>query len=262
MSKVKEGHGGHGGDGQGSADHGAWLFADAIPAEGGVHWISRDEARHATGARRMRPGDPVTLFDGCGAVARATLGHARRDDGALEVRVGTVCREPRQGRHVVVASAIPKGDRLATLMEGIGPLGVAEFMPIRAERSVVPWSAHLAQRCRRILVECAKQSRSPWIASLAVPDGDAADARTIAQSMSAAGAAVLIADRAGEPLPEVARAIDPARRVAVLVGPEGGFSERERGAAIAAGAQPVSLGPAILRIELAATVAAALLRLG
>ena len=245
-----------------SQGHGAWLFADVIPTEGASHWLSRDEARHATGSRRLRPGDPVTLFDGCGAVATAPLGNARREDGALEVRVGPVRREPRQGRHVTVASAVPKGDRLATLMEGIGPLGVAEFVPVRAERSVVPWSDHLSQRCRRILVECAKQSHSPWVTGLPHEGAPVHDVAGVVSATSAAGAIVLIADRAGEPLRDVARALDATRPATLLVGPEGGFSERERGAAIAAGANPVSLGPSILRIELAATAAAALLRLG
>lgn len=245
-----------------SPEQGAWLFAEAIPPEGSANWLSRDEARHATGARRMRPGDPVTLFDGRGTIARAALGHARRDDGALEVRVGHVHREQRQGRHITVASAIPKGDRLATLMEGIGPLGVAAFLPIRAERSVVPWSDHLAQRCGRILVECAKQSRSPWVTTLPGPATPAQDLAGVARAAVSGGSCVLIADRAGEPLRDVVRAASPERPVTALIGPEGGFSERERGAAIAAGAVPVSLGPAILRIELAATVAAALLRLG
>lgn len=257
MSELKEPHEGHSGH-----EHGAWLFADAIPSTGAAHWLSRDEARHATGSRRMRAGDAVTLFDGCGAVAHATLGDARRDDGALEVRIASVHREPLQGRHVTMASAVPKGDRLATLMEGIGPLGVAEFVPIRAERSVVPWSDHLAQRCRRILIECAKQSHSPWITRLPRPGAPIGDVAGLAREAASAGARVLIADREGEPVRDVARAIDPSHRVFVLIGPEGGLSERERSAAVTSGATRVSLGPAILRVELAATVAAAILRQG
>lgn len=240
------------------SDHSPWLFAEPMPADGDIHWLSREEARHATGSRRMRAGDPVTLFDGKGAVAESTLGQVRRDDGALGVRIGSIRRHERQGRLVTVASAIPKGDRLATLMEGIGPLGVAEFVPIRTERSVVPWSDHLAQRCRRILVECAKQSRSPWITT--IRDG-AGDVASVMQESDVGGARTLIADREGPPLHEVARALPLDARITVLVGPEGGFSARERDAAVASGALPVSLGPAVLRIELAATVAAALLRL-
>lgn len=237
----------------------AWLFAPAMPMEGGTHWLSRDEARHATGARRLRAGDAITLFDGKGSTASATLGSARRDDGALEVRVGAVRHEPRQGRHVIVASAIPKGDRLATLMEGIGPLGVAEFVPLRTERGVVPWSAHLQQRCGRILVECAKQSRSPWVTE--IPAAEERDLLAVIEAGCARGAQVLIADRDGALLVQHAGALDHERAVLVLIGPEGGFSAHERDEALAAGAVPVSLGPAILRIELAATVAAALLRL-
>jgi 16S rRNA (uracil1498-N3)-methyltransferase len=239
-----------------------WLFAPAMPAEGGTHWLSRDEARHATGARRLRAGDAITLFDGRGSTAHATLGHARRDDGAIEVRIGAMRSEPRQGRHVIVASAIPKGDRLATLMEGIGPLGVAEFVPLRTEHGVVPWSGHLAQRCGRILVECAKQCRSPWVTALPTVEAHERDAIAAVHGGCAHGAQVLVADREGAPMAQCARSLDPARPVLVLIGPEGGFSGRERTGALAAGATPVSLGPAILRIELAATVAAALLRLG
>ena len=257
MSHVLSAHAGDEPDASG-----AWLFAPAMPVQGGTHWISREEARHAMGSRRMRAGDAITLFNGQGATAQATLGEARRNDGALEVRVVAVHREPRQGRHVAIASAIPKGDRLAALMEGIGPLGVAEFLPLRADRSVVPWSEHLAQRCARILVECAKQSRSPWVTSLPSQQSGPHDVSGLAAAAADQGSRLLIADRAGAPVAAAARELDPARHVTVLIGPEGGFSERERAAAIAAGAVPVSLGPAILRIELAATVAAAMLRLG
>jgi 16S rRNA (uracil1498-N3)-methyltransferase len=256
MSQTPDPHGE-----QGSDAIGAWMFADAIPAAGTTHWLSRDEARHAAGSRRLRPGDPLTLFDGQGTVAHATLGNARRDDGALEVLVVAHHHVPREGRHVTLASAVPKGDRLATLMEGIGPLGVAAFVPLRTERGVVPWSGHLAQRSRRILMECAKQSHSPWVT--AVPDaaGGAPDVPSVVSEAAGHGARVMIADQSGAPLAHVAAGVPADARVRVLVGPEGGFSGRERDAAVAAGAVPVSLGPAILRIELAATVAAALLRL-
>lgn len=235
---------------------GPWLHADPLPPAHGTHWLSRDEARHATGSRRLHPGDAVTLFDGRGGVVQGRLGESRRADGSLEVSAGQPQHVARAGRRVRIACAVPKGDRLATLLEALAPLGVAEVVPLRTERGVVPWSAHLAQRAHRICVECAKQSRSAWVPALTDPMevGDAARA-------GAAAGTALIADRAGQALVSHMRAIAPDRAVTVLVGPEGGFTDAERTAAVAAGAVPVSLGPAVLRIELAASVAATLLRL-
>lgn len=239
-----------------SGMEGPWLHADPLPAARSVHWLSRDEARHATGARRLHPGDAVTLFDGRGGVAQGLLGESRRADGSLEVAVGDVQRIARAGRPVTIACAVPKGDRLSTLLEALAPLGVERMVPMRTERGVVPWSSHLAQRSHRICIECAKQSRAPWVPALGEPMGVTDAARE-----GAASGGLLIADRAGDALSACAAALDPGRRVTVLVGPEGGFTDAERAAAIAAGALPVSLGPAILRIELAASVAATLLRL-
>lgn len=235
---------------------GPWLHADPLPGAHGTHWLSREEARHATGSRRLHAGDAVTLFDGRGGIARGSLGESRRGDGALEVAVGPAQRVARAGRAVRIACAVPKGDRLATLLEALAPLGVEEIVPLRTERGVVPWSAHLAQRAQRICVECAKQSRSAWVPALCEPASAADAARE-----GASRGELLIADRSGPPLAACAAALPQDCRVTVLVGPEGGFTDAERAAAVAAGAAPVSLGPAVLRIELAASVAATLLRL-
>jgi 16S rRNA (uracil1498-N3)-methyltransferase len=66
-----------------------------------------------------------------------------------------------------------------------------------------------------------------------------------------------LADPAGDPLPDVANLRQQGKRVLLIIGPEGGFTEVERHEAMEAGARPVTLGPRILRIETAALAMAA-----
>ena len=66
-----------------------WLHIPAIPETGDSVAISRDEARHAFGARRLGAGDVVTLFDGHGTVAQARLTEQRTRGGDVVVEVAS-----------------------------------------------------------------------------------------------------------------------------------------------------------------------------
>jgi 16S rRNA (uracil1498-N3)-methyltransferase len=236
-----------------------WFFVDALPAAGLAWMLSREEAKHATGSKRLAPGDAVVLFDGRGRIARALLGsHAgaeRGRDGAMPVvveRLETVERSDAAGRRVHLASALPKGDRLATLVDMTTQLAVASFTPLRCERSVVAESEHRAERMRRIQIEACKQARCAWLPELRPEATPATIARVAPQG------SLLVADPSGEPIAGF-RATLPAE-VTVCIGPEGGFTPSEVDAFRAAGATFVSLGATILRTETAAVVALAELR--
>ncbi len=240
-----------------------WFFHAPLPPDGGPVWIDREEARHVVGARRMRPGDDVAFMDGAGRVARGTLSAERDRDGAQRVDVSSPQLQSRQGREVLIATAIPKGDRSATIMESMGPLGIASVIPLACEWSVVSMTDNLRARFDRILVEGCKQSRQAWVPSLETEQspGDAV------RGLVARGASCIVLDAAGKSLTQLVAAEGPEASVgaagaplALFVGPEGGFSPREREEMTLAGAQLASLGSGILRVELAAIVAAALAR--
>jgi 16S rRNA (uracil1498-N3)-methyltransferase len=229
----------------------AWFHVPSL-AEAGIVWIPKDEAKHALGARRLGPGDAVTLFDGAGHVGTGVVTDQRRHDGALAIEVGAATAAPRARPAVHLAVAIPKGDRSATLIESCMPFEPASITPLACERSVQRMSANLAARLDRIALEACKQSRQPWSCAIGteVPPEVA---------VRAAQGRALILHPGGTPLCEAARGLDA---VTLLIGPEGGFSDREVAACEAAGAVRVGLGAAILRIELAASAAMAVLRLG
>ncbi len=234
--------------------HPPWFFVESMPTAGGVWWLSRDEAKHATGAKRLGPGDPVVLFDGSGQIAEAALGSERSREGTMPVTVHGIRAAPRVGRIVHLACAIPKGDRLSTLIDMTTQLGVASFTPLRCERSVVGESEHRSDRAHRIQIEACKQSRNAWLPALR----HETNPRDIVRS----GGTIVVAHPGGVTAEEIGHrlAATPAVAITLCIGPEGGFTDAEIAAFRAAGAMLLDLGASVLRIETAAVVATALLR--
>ena len=201
------------------------------------------EARHAVRSRRLRAGDAVTLFDGRG---RACRGEITRVEGMrVAVRVGDADPDvPR--RAIVIASAIPKGKRLAWMIQKLAELGVAEFVPAAFRRSVVRWSAAKSGKMEKIAIEAAKQSGRSDLMSL----GDEATVEDLAGFEGPTFVATPGAERT------LLQAASGATFARVVIGPEGGLDAAE---SKALGGTPVSLGSTILRIETAAIAAAAVL---
>lgn len=239
-----------------------WFFVESIPHEG-VVTLPKEEARHATGARRLGEGDAVVLFDGRGTVATASLLGTRDRSGAVEARLDSIETHEAIAPRLEIATALPKGDRLSTLLDMATQAGVDHLIPLRCEWGVVKPRETPPDRWQRIVVEAAKQSRRAWLPTFGAP-------RTVSEACAAReGLQVLIAHPGGASISEVCGVLgnaagNPARNAAgtirVLIGPEGGFSEAELDAAEASGATRVSLSPHVLRVETAAVVAAAHVR--
>jgi 16S rRNA (uracil1498-N3)-methyltransferase len=155
---------------------------------------------------------------------------------------------------ITLAAALPKGDRQATLFSMATQLGMNRFVPLDCERSVARAGKGFASRTERTAIEACKQSRQAHLPTFDAPMSPAACVECAVQRDEL----VLIADPAGGPL---ARIDAGGRSIAMLIGPEGGFTENELETMQAHGALLVSLGRSILRIETAAVAALAWARL-
>ena len=237
-----------------------WFHLDPLP-ESGVVWLPKDEAKHATWARRLGEGDAVVLFDGRGTLACATLLGTRDRRGDVEARIDSIERHEPIAPRIELATALPKGDRLSTLLDMATQAGVDHLIPLRCEWGVVKPHTDAPDRWQRIAIEASKQSRRAWVPTFGAPI-------SIPQACRGGeGVCVAIAQPGGLPIAssiESWSSRDGAGRspsiVRVLIGPEGGFSPGELAAAEHAGAIRVSLSPHVLRIETAAVMAAGLLR--
>jgi 16S rRNA (uracil1498-N3)-methyltransferase len=235
------------------------FFIEHLPEDGATATLTGEEARHAAASRRLHPGDALWLFDGRGATARATLLRVGARGRELALRVEHRRTEPPPAP-VHLACAIPKGDRQQVLLDMATQLGMTDFTPLACERSVVKPGAANRGRWRRICLEACKQSRRPRLPVLHEP----ASPHEVAVRAVAAGFSLWVAHPGDGAIPASALATsrDQARGAAILIGPEGGFTQEEVDAVRAAGGTAVALGPAVLRIETAAVALLAMLRLG
>ena len=226
---------------------GPWAWCPNLGAGGRELELSAEESRHLAGSRRLRAGDSVVLFDGCGGLAGASVLTAPKR-GAVQVLAAAAQRSARRGPEVHLAFALPKGGRLSTLLDMVAQLGVASLRPLNCERSISRWKANKEERSQRLLIESCKQSRQAHLPEL-LPESSPLEA---AQWGRDRGLRVLLAHPGEGPM--------KAGPGLVLLGPEGGFSVVEVSGLVKAGAEKVSLGAGILRIETAAVAASAALR--
>ena len=237
-----------------------WLHISAIPSVGESVALSRDEARHAFGARRLAAGDAITLFDGQGTLARARLTDQRNRAGEMLVEVVSCETAAPLAPEVTVAFAVPKGDRLSTLLDGATQAGASRLVPIECARSVVDADKlDRGERWQRILAEATKVAKRAWTPEL-VGGGKLVE---VARAEAARGAALAVAhtvDAVG--VHGWCAELEAGRPRTVFIGPEGGFEDGELADLRALGAAVVSLGPCVMRVEIAAIAAAAMVRAG
>lgn len=235
-----------------------WLHVEVIPDAGATVEIDREEARHAFGARRLGAGDLVTLFDGRGTIAHARLLGERSRRGDALVEVVDLTHAPPLQPEVTVAFAVPKGDRLSTLLDLATQSGVSRLMPVVCARSVVDTEKlERSDRFQRIVLEATKVAKRAWAPEL-MAGGSLWD---VVDRECARGAAVAFAHTSNaRPMRAWAETLPCDRPRTVCIGPEGGFDDQEIAEAEARGLPFVSLGPCVMRIEAAAIAAATLLR--
>lgn len=231
------------------------LLAEPVRLEGELaHQIAR--------VLRLPPGEIITLLDNSGAAWAARLLDVspRLVTATLLDRV-TLATEPRV--HLTLYQAVPRAKKIEWVLQKGTELGVSAFVPVLSARcqGLAPsdFDEPKLARWRKIVAEAAEQSGRAVLPTVA-------GALPFEQAVAAAATAdlALIATVAdGEPSTKGTRPLraildglsTPPQRVALLVGPEGGFGPAEVALAEAQGVQPVSLGPRVLRTETAALVA-------
>jgi 16S rRNA (uracil1498-N3)-methyltransferase len=235
------------------------LFVRQLPPMGGDVALDRAAMRHAR-VLRLSIGEEVLLFDGSGHEADATI-VGLTDDGMV-CRADVVRRVSRTAPPIFLCQCLPKGRKLEDIVRACTELGVAGVHLATSERSVPRLDPTRAEarleRLVRVAREAARQSQRATVPDLHAP---APLAEVLTQAPVEAARLAFVVD--GDAALEDACPPDAASAW-IVIGPEGGLSESERALAKDAGFFLVGLGPGVLRVETAASVALALIahRLG
>jgi 16S rRNA (uracil1498-N3)-methyltransferase len=216
--------------------------------------------RYAIRVLRLGPGSPVLLSDGRGREWQGRIETVERLRAVVAIYDKTAATATAAGPRITLYQGLPKGEKLDLILQKGTELGAAAIIPFMGERSVVRIPPDRAgeriERWQRIVREASRQSQRT-----AVPEVDFAP--DLARVLSTAGQTVkllLWEEEKTTRLRETLAALPAPESVAVLVGPEGGFSGAEAQAAQAGGFIPVSLGSRVLRTETAGLAMLAILQ--
>jgi len=227
------------------------FFVQAI--ERGHAQITGQDAHHLTRVLRVEPGQKFEISDNLNAYL-AEVETARKDLVRFRILNRIEVREPVI--HTALFASLIKFERFEWLLEKATELGISEVTPVQTERSekgLEQAALKRLDRWNRIAREASEQSRRMCLPNIEPPIG-------LADALRNAEGHRYALEEAGAPpiLSAFPEARQPGDRIALLVGPEGGWTDRERAAIASAGWTAVSLGHEILRAETAAVAALAI----
>ena len=228
----------------------------------GVFVLEGPEARHAVTVKRLAPGETVDIVDGAGARMSGKV--AAASSSGLEVECASVIVEERPRTRLVLVQALAKGDRDELAIETATELGIDAVIPWQSERSIVRWKGDRAAKAhakwQSVVTAAAKQARRAWIPEVRA----AVDTAGLAATVETAALAVVLHEDAVRPLRAVLEtwletgAAEAVREVFLIVGPEGGISQREVTRLCGQGAVTALLGHHVLRSSTAGPAAVVL----
>jgi 16S rRNA (uracil1498-N3)-methyltransferase len=225
------------------------FFVDVTLQPRATGALSAEQTRQARSVLRLGTGSRVVLFDGSGVEATALIVTPKQSGATWEVE--SVTRPEREPPlRMTVGLALLRGERFEVALQKLTELGVARICPLAAERSVVSFDVARAwerkrERFQHVVQEAAEQSERVTLPAIDTPV-------SLTEFLQTQPAVVLVERGAHPTLVDV-----PLRpSMALTVGPEGGWSQRELQAIARDAAGTASLGRLVLRSETAAIVAA------
>lgn len=225
--------------------------------------LEQEAAVGASGCEALRRwqarcGEILTVTDADQRCYRARLICWRQDEARLVPF--ELLAEPESPVDIWVYQALPEKERFEWILQKLTEIGVQRVVPFVSARSTTLEQRDAPQpkshRWPEVVRRAARQCRRAQLPQLTA----VVDWPTLLADLALADVKLLLAEKG--PRWSLAEGLGRQRpqQVAVIVGPEGGFTDEEIAAAQAAGAVPLMLGPRLLRTETAALVAAALVQ--
>ena len=229
----------------------AGALAEKITITGGA-------AHHLAPVMRAQIGDEITVAGAGGRVARMTVSAVVPDAVQLSLEEYLV-QEEENSHEVILVQALLKGEKMDFVVQKAVELGATAFHPVMTDRVVVRYDAKKAAaraaRWQKIADEAAKQCGRRAL----MPVAEITELSSLLQNAeffhTSDTAVIFCYEGEAERSMRTALRALTARRIVLVVGPEGGFSLAEAAAVCAASAEVVSLGRLILRAETAALTA-------
>lgn len=223
------------------------FVANDLAADTGIV-LGKDQSHYLANVMRLKEGEVVALFNGRDGEWTASLQKVAKSAVAIHVQTQTRPQTPEPDLWLLAAPI--KKDRVDLVAEKAAELGISRLWPVFTRRTVM--SRVNSERLAAHMVEAAEQCERLSVPELAEP-------ATLDKVLTGwdTGRPLLFLDESGggQPIADALAGVKPGK-LALLVGPEGGFDDHERAMlARLPFSVPVGLGPRILRAETAAIAA-------
>ena len=211
---------------------------DDLPASGEL-LLDRESSHHLLTVLRIRRGERVELFDGSGRAAQAELLGIEEDRAHMNLVETPRQLQPAGEAYLIIG--IPKGQAMDAAVRMATEAGATVIQPVVTQRSVA--RGDRGERWTRIATSAAQQcgrAELPRVQPLC----------SLAEALDAVPSDI----QRFVAMPGAKASVPPHRGAAILVGPEGGLTEREVALAQSKGWAPIALGPWVLRADTAAAI--------
>jgi len=207
--------------------------------------LSSEESHHLTRVLRIQPKQKITLFDGEGNIAEAQIETILKHHVTARIIHRSFIAKP--AIQIDLIQALPKPNRWNIVLQKAVELGVHEIFPITTQHTLFRSNKKNQTRWEKIIINAAQQCEIRWLPRLHSVQ-TLNDICTHLSKYDLILIGSLYSD--AKALQKVLRGQNP-NKIALLIGPEGDFTEEEIQLAKNAGAIPVSFGKQILRTETA-----------
>lgn len=223
--------------------------------------VTADQARYLTTVLRMRPGDPLRIFNGKGWEYQALI--RRQTAEGIELAITDRYATPAAEIHITLCQAVPKAEKMDGIIRHATELGVVRIIPFFAERSVPHWEPERLprkqQRWQKIALEASRQCGRSDIPEI----GEIVTFGPMLHAVPQNGLRLIPWEE--ETTTRISTLLrNPAwsgmKEFILVIGPEGGFSVEEVELARRANFISVSLGKRVLRVETASLALLAILQ--
>lgn len=215
------------------------FFVDNLPTTVGASYeFDSEDAFHAIKVLRIAAGEIFNLSDGAGAWSRVSVNNVNKK--SMTVTVLETGFEAALSEQFTIVQAIPKGDRIKESIEMSTEGGVDRIVMWKAARSIGRADEKI-EKLQSTAREASKQSRRfriPQVSGVAATN-------QVVDEIAKADLALVFHESATT---TISRVITPrAKKVLIIIGPEGGLTDDEVETFAAAGAKVVLMGRPILR---------------
>ncbi len=215
------------------------FFVDDLPTSvGALYEFQNEDALHAVRVLRTDIGDIFNLSDGNGAWSKVVVREAAKKSLRVEV-LESGFEEPLAQTFTVI-QAIPKGDRIKEAIELCTEGGADRIVMWKSARSIGK-SEDKIEKLQTTAREASKQSRRFRIPAVV----GVATTENIIDEIAKVDLAIVLHEAAVKPISQVV--IPGVKKVAIIIGPEGGLTDEEVDTFAAAGAKVALLGRPVLR---------------